>query len=83
MTNRQRRASEYIEAIEKLVGEGHCCAVIGRNGTSYIFDSFGNRYLATHYPKFNHDRKVKPFVNNLEETNARNESEKRLSARSN
>jgi hypothetical protein len=82
MTKRQKLINSYNEALDKMTAEGHCMVQIGhdyiRNGKrreavdSCILDTYGCRYMATHFPEFNkHPETYKPFENSLQEIQAR------------
>lgn len=82
MTPKQRRFNEYLEAIEKLDNEGHCLARWGEGTAEYarrkgidtqcLLDTYGLRYLATHFPEYNMYPKIyTPFLNSAEEIECR------------
>ena len=82
----KERLKEYHAALENIA-EGHGYAAYGhdyvRKGVrhevvdSYILDTFGNRYMATHFPEFCQSTTIKPFVDDEEELKYRTESEAR------
>ena len=82
----KKRLKEYNAAL-KVVAEKHGYATYrhdyARNGVghvvvdSYILDTFGNRYMATHFPEFCQSTAIKPFKDDVEESECRIASETR------
>jgi hypothetical protein len=65
MTNKQRRTSEYQEALERLTAQGYATGV------------YRDRYLATHFPEFNrYPAAIRPFENSLQEIQCREAANK-------
>jgi hypothetical protein len=85
----KKRVKEYHAALT-LISDKHAIAAFGhdymRNNRRYdvidcyILDTFGNRYMVTHFPEFSKNGDIiKPFVDQAEEDKCREESETRLS----
>lgn len=80
----KKRVKEYNAALKEM-SDNHGYAAFGhdyvRNGVrhevvdSYVLDTFGNRYMATHFPEFPHSPSIKPFADIIEEIENRAESE--------
>ena len=80
----KKRVREYNTALKEM-SDSHGYAAFGhdyvRNGVrhevvdSYVLDTFGNRYMATHFPEFPHSSGIRPFVDLEEELKHRFESE--------
>jgi len=84
------RVKEYHAALNEI-SEIHGYAAYGhdyiKNGVkhnvidSYILDTFGNRYMATHFPEFCKSSVIRPFADAAEELKYKTESEARLSGK--
>jgi hypothetical protein len=80
----KKLVKEYNAALEEL-SDNHGYAAYGhdyvRNGVrhevvdSYVLDTFGNRYMATHFPEFPHSPSIRPFADAAEELRYKTESE--------
>jgi len=85
----KQRGKEYNKALKMLDETNHVLAGWGktviRKGvehdvmTSYILDTYGNRYMATHFPEFCAYNFIEPFKDAQEEAEVKEKYEIKVS----